>query len=78
MYTISVYYLSMCTVCGHSYVLFVATPTIVSTILMLVSIIIVGVVVLDSTQTCAGFVIVLWVFQYYTPIVSTISGVPRG
>ena len=34
---------------------------------MLVFIIIVGVVVLASAQTCTGFVIVLWVFQYYTP-----------
>ena len=42
---------------------------------MLVCIIIVGVVVLASAQTCKGFVIVLWVLQYYTQIVSTILGV---
>ena len=81
-----------CTVCGHSYelgvhvyclwplqcILFVATPTIVSTIIMLVCIIIVGVEVLASARTCTGFVIVLWIFQYYTQIVSTILGVPWG
>ena len=42
-------------------ILFVATPTIVSTIIMLVCNIIVRVVVLASAQTCTGFVIVLWV-----------------
>ena len=82
----------MCTVLGHSSelgvhvyclwplqcILFVATPTIVSTIIMLVCIVIVGVVVLASTQTGTGLVIVLWVFQYYTQIVSTILGVPWG
>ena len=45
---------------------------------MLVCIIIVGVVVLASTQTCKCFVTVLWVLQYYTQIVSTISGVGWG
>ena len=45
---------------------------------MSVCIIIVGVVVLVTSQTCTGFVIVLWVFQYYTQIVSAISGVPWG
>ena len=35
--------------------------------ILLVCLIIVGVVVLASTQTFTGFVIVLWVFQYYIP-----------
>ena len=38
----------------------------------------VGVGVLASAQTCTGFVIVVWVFQYYTQTVSRIIGVSRG
>ena len=75
MSTVSVYYFSMCVYpCGSSS----AGLHMYYFSILLVCIIIVGVVVQASAQTCTGFVIVLWVFQYYTQIVSTILGVPPG
>ena len=69
---------------GHVYCLWplprllLVCTTLVCVLFVATTVLFVAIVLLASAHTCTGFLIVHWVFQYYTQIVSTILGVPPG